>query len=129
MYWWSKFIKKKFDENINDFIDDDVMNQLLEFDEKKLDKNVINTFMNDDVINQWLKSNEEKHNEEKHNKNIVPTLINDDVTNWWLEFDEKRPDETVIDTFESQISLGVLFFLIGAPLMIIWYYIIRILDL
>lgn len=124
MYWWSKFIKKKFDENINNFIDDDVMNQLLEFDEKKLDKNVINTFMNDDIINQWLESNEEKPNED-----ITTTFINDDVTNWWLEFDEKRPDETVIDTFESQISLSVLFFLIGAPLMIIWYYIIRILDL
>ena len=124
MYWWSKFIKKKFNENINNFIDDDVMNQLLEFDEKKLDKNVINTFMNDDIINQWLESNEEKPNED-----ITTTFINDDVTNWWLEFDEKRPDETVIDTFESQISLGVLFFLIGAPLMIIWYYIIRILDL
>ena len=49
--------------------------------------------------------------------------------NWWLEFDEKKPDENVMETFESQLSLGVLFYLIGAPLMIIWYYIIRILDL
>ena len=74
MYLWSKFIKKKFNENINNFIDDDVMNQL-------------------------------------------------------LEFDEKKPNENVMETFESQLSLGVLYYLIGAPLMIIWYYVIRILDL
>lgn len=55
--------------------------------------------------------------------------MDDDVMNWWLEFDEKKPDKNVIDTFESQLSLGVLFYLIGAPLMIIWYYVIRILDL
>ena len=48
--------------------------------------------------------------------------------NWWLEFDEKKPDENVIKTLESQISLGVLFYLIIAPLAIIWYYIIRIFD-
>lgn len=60
---------------------------------------------------------------------MLVIFMDDDVMNWWLEFDEKKPDENVIDTFESQLSLGVLFYLIGAPLMIIWYYVIRILDL
>lgn len=59
---------------------------------------------------------------------MLVILMDDDVMNWWLEFDEKKPDENVIETLESQISLGVLFYLIIAPLAIIWYYIIRIFD-
>ena len=60
---------------------------------------------------------------------MLVIFMDDDLMNWWLEFDEKKPDENVMETFESQLSLGVLFYLIGAPLMIIWYYVIRILDL
>ena len=60
---------------------------------------------------------------------MLVIFMDDDVMNWWLEFDEKKPDENVMETLESQISLGVLFYLIMAPLAIIWYYVIRILDL
>lgn len=59
---------------------------------------------------------------------MLVIFMDDDVMNWWLEFDEKKPDENVIETLESQISLGVLFYLIMAPLAIIWYYCIRIFD-
>lgn len=60
---------------------------------------------------------------------MLVIFMDDDVMNWWLEFDEKKPDENVIETLESQISLGILFYLIIAPLAIIWYYSMRIFDL
>ncbi len=45
--------------------------------------------------------------------------MDQDVMNWWLEFEEKKPDENVIDTFESQIGLAMLFYIIGIPLLLI----------
>lgn len=53
----------------------------------------------------------------------------DDEEKWWIEFNEKKPDENIVDTFESQISLGCLFYIFGAIFLIIWYYLIRFLDL
>ena len=53
----------------------------------------------------------------------------DDEQKWWMEFNEKKPDEDIVDTFESQISLGCLFYIVGTILLIMWYYIIRFLDL
>jgi len=50
--------------------------------------------------------------------------MDQDVMNWWLEFEEKKPDETVIDTFESQVSFAGTFYIIGSILLIIIYYII-----
>lgn len=49
--------------------------------------------------------------------------MDQDVMNWWLEFEEKKPDETVIDTFESQVSFAGAFYIVGLILLIIWYYI------
>ena len=46
--------------------------------------------------------------------------MDQDVMNWWLEFEEKKPDETVIDTFESQIKLSFWFYIIGAILLLFW---------
>lgn len=50
--------------------------------------------------------------------------MDQDVMNWWLEFEEKKPEETVIDTFESQVSFGVGFYIIGLMLLLIWGYLI-----
>lgn len=44
--------------------------------------------------------------------------MDQDVMNWWLEFEEKKPDENVIDTFESQINLAIWYCIIGIILII-----------
>ena len=50
--------------------------------------------------------------------------MDQDVMNWWLEFEEKKPEETVIDTLESQVSFGVGFYIVGLILLLIWGYLI-----
>ncbi len=50
--------------------------------------------------------------------------MDQDVMNWWLEFEEKKPEETVIDTLESQINLCAWAYLLGVPLLLIWGLII-----
>lgn len=55
--------------------------------------------------------------------------MDDEELKWWNEFNEKKPDENIVDTFESQLSMGCLFYIVGAILLIIWYYVIRIFDL
>ena len=50
--------------------------------------------------------------------------MDQDVMNWWLEFEEKKPDENVIDTFESQINFAVLFYIFAVSTLLIWYYIV-----
>jgi hypothetical protein len=46
--------------------------------------------------------------------------MDQDVMNWWLEFEEKKPEETVIDTFESEIEFAMWFYIIASIFMILW---------
>lgn len=48
--------------------------------------------------------------------------MDQDVMNWWLEFEEKKPDENILDTFESQIGLSILMYILAVPLILIISY-------
>lgn len=50
--------------------------------------------------------------------------MDDDIKNWWLKFEKKKPDETIIDTFESQVNLAIWMYIILIILLSIWGYII-----